>query len=160
AHWQLDMGGNAALDLLVGAAEKSGPRRYAKLAKGDLIFLLDPSLSEKALGEYRSRTVWAVAPDAAQAESLSYIRDGRPLFTLRKVNNVWQVEGKPEVKVKADAVTDTLAALAGLRAARYVADKGADLKLYGLQEHPLIVEVQTPAGKKALHLGNREGGSP
>jgi hypothetical protein len=159
AHWQLEMGGKAALDLLVGATEKTGARRYAKLAAGDLVFLLDASLSEKALSEYRSRTVWAVPPDAAQAESLTYSRDGRPLFTLRKVNNVWQAEGKPEVKIKADAVSDTLSALAGLRAARYAVDKGADLKLYGLQEHPLVVEVQTPAGRKALHVGNREGGS-
>jgi hypothetical protein len=69
------------------------------------------------------------------------------------------VVGKPEVKVSTEAVSDALAALAGLRVERYVVDKGADLKLYGLEPPELVLEVQTPGGKKILHIGRPEGES-
>jgi hypothetical protein len=38
-------------------------------------------------------------------------------------------------------------------------DKGADLALYGLDKPQLILEVQTPTGKRVLHVGRPEGES-
>jgi hypothetical protein len=68
--------------------------------------------------------------------------------------------GKPDTKISTSAVNDTLAALASLRAERYVVDKGADPKLYGLEPPQLTIEVRTRTGtKRTLHVGGREGES-
>lgn len=158
--WRFFVGGKEALALLVGAAapgKETGERRYAKLEKGDLVFLLDPRLTGLVLGEYRSRTVFSTL-DAAQVEGLRY-RTGGGGFGLEKVNNNWQVAGKPGLKVKVAAVTETLDALARLKVERFVVDHGADLKLYGLAPPEVTVEVQTPTGSRSLQIGRAEGGS-
>lgn len=161
ARWHFLSGDKEVLGLLVGSHEKtksgSGPRCYAKLATGDLVFLLDPRITGRALGEYRKRTLWT-GLDAAQVEALHYGRADNP-FTLEKMDQTWQVVGKPDVKVKAEAVSETLAALAGLRAERFVIDQGADLKLYGLEPPQLVLEARTRTGKRILHVGRPEGES-
>jgi hypothetical protein len=158
ARWRFTSGAQEVLDLLVGTREKGGPRCYAKLAQGDLVFLLDPQLAGRVLGEYRKRAVWPTPPDAAQVEVVhfGYARDP---FVLQKVDNAWEVAGRPGVKVSTPAVNDALAALAGLRVERYALDKGADLKLFGLEPPELVLEVQGPGGKQTLHVGHAEGGS-
>ena len=162
-RWHFASGDKDVLVLLVGATDKDkSGRAYAKVQGNDLVFLLDAPLTGRALAEYRSRTVWSPAPpDAAQAERLTFARaDGS--FSLDKIDGKWQVAGKPDVPVKAGTVNDALDALAGLRAERYVADKATDLKPYGLDPQSadlLKVEVQTPSGKPALHIGRQEDGS-
>jgi uncharacterized protein DUF4340 len=52
-----------------------------------------------------------------------------------------------------------LAAVGGLKVDHYVADKGADLALYGLDKPQLVLEVLTPTGKRTLHVGRPEGES-
>ena len=163
ARWRFTIGDKDALVLLVGATDKDkSGRAYARVEGSDVVFLLDSLLSVRALAEYRSRTVWSPAPpDAAQVERITFGRTAGS-FRLEKVDGKWQVAGMPAVTVKPEAVTDALDALAGLRAERYVADKGTDLKLYGLEPQSpdlLIVEVQTPSGKRALHIGRQEDGS-
>ena len=164
ARWRLQSGDKQVLDLLVGNPERGvsaprGTRRYAKLAKGDLVFLLDARLSQKVLDEYRPRAVWTPALDAVQIESLNY-RYARNPFLLEKVeSNNWQAVGKPDAKINAATVEDTLAALAGLKLSRYAVDKGANLALFGLDKPELILEVATRSGKQVLHIGNVEGGS-
>jgi hypothetical protein len=158
ARYQFFSGDKEVMNLLVGAQEKNGPRVYAKLAAGDVIFVLSPTLSAKALGEFRNRTLWSASLDAAQVERLT-ITAPKQSFTLAKTDNAWQAVGKPEAKVKTERVNETLAALAGLRAERYVVDKGADLKLYGLEPAELVIEVQAPTGKRTLHVGRTEGNS-
>lgn len=158
ARWRFQSGDKEVLNLLVGDKEKNGPRRYARLAAGDLVFLLDPRLSAQALAEYRNRTVWPAPLDAVQVEALTY-RTAGGSFTLRKVDEGWQVVGKPEVKPNAQTVNETLAALAGLKADRFVQDQDADLNLYGLEPAELVVEVETRNGKHLLHLGRPEGES-
>jgi hypothetical protein len=157
-HWRFQAGDKDVLGLALGRREKGGGRCYAKLDKGDLVFVLDAPLTAKLFGEYRQRDVWSPSLDSAQADRLTYTRGGRS-FTLEKVGSDWQVEGKPEVKVKAEAVNDTLAAVAGLKAERFVVDKGADLKLYGLEPAELTVEVSTPSGRRVLQVGRPEGES-
>jgi hypothetical protein len=164
-RWHLLAGGKEVLSLLVGdhekvdgaGKEKEGPRLYAKLAAGDLVFLLDPKLSEQVVGEYRSRSVWGPL-DAVQVDTVRYGYAKNP-FTLEKRGDVWQVPGKPDVKIIGETVSETLDALARLKPERYVADKDPDLKLYGLEPPELVLEIQTPAGRRALHVGRTEGGS-
>jgi Domain of unknown function (DUF4340) len=163
ARWRILAGEKVLLDLLIGNLEtgkehsKEGSRCYAKLANGSLVFLLNPPLTSRVLGEYRSRTIWAPL-DASQIERLSYGYLQNP-FVLDRRENEWHVAGKPESKVKAEAVKDTLDALAGLKAARYVQDTSADRKLYGLEPPQLTLEIQTPAGKRILQIGRPEGES-
>ncbi len=158
AHWRLQSGDKEALNLLVGNPEEKGPRRYAKLANGDLVFLLDRGLSQKVLDEYRPRTVWTPPVDAVQVESLNY-RYARNPFLLEKIESGWQAVGKSEAKINTATVEDTLAALAGLKLSRYAVDKGANLALFGLDKPELVLEVATRSGKRVLHIGNTEGAS-
>jgi Domain of unknown function (DUF4340) len=155
ARWQLRNGDKEVLDLLVGAQEKEGPHRYAKLANGSLVFLLDPSLTAKVLAEYRNRTVWPNL-DAAQVERLEYRSKDQP-FTLERVDNTWRLAGKPDAKVNAEAVQQALDALAGLKAAQYVEDQSKELPLYGLEPPELVLEIHTRTGKRTLHVGRRQG---
>lgn len=163
ARWRFYNGDKQVLALAVGAPEagQKNPkeaRAYATIAGSDLVFLLGPRATEKALAEYRSRKVWDRPPDAAQVEKVRFGYPGAP-FELRKEDDAWQVAGKPGAKVDARAVSDALDALAGLKVQRYVADHNADLALYGLKTPTLALEVETPAGKRSLHLGRQEGES-
>ncbi|HEV3257785.1 MAG TPA: DUF4340 domain-containing protein [Gemmataceae bacterium] len=164
-HWQFQSNGKERLTLWIGAREQlkensrhlHGPRRYAKLANRDLVFLLDAGLTDRVEAEYRSRSVWA-SLDAAQVDTLTYT-GARGSFALEKVGSSWQVVGKPEIMVKSEAVTETLDALASLRAERYVVDKDADFKLYGLEPPQLTVQVGTQGAKRVLYVGRTEGTS-
>jgi hypothetical protein len=164
-RWRFQVSDKEAVNLLIGrreklkanGKEKDGPRCYAKLASSDLIFLLSPHLTAKVEAEYRTRTVWSPL-DAAQIDKLSYGYAERP-FVLEKVDNNWRVATKPDSRIKSEVIRETLDALAGLKAARYVVDKDAELKLYGLEPPQLVLEIQTPTGKRVLHIGRPEGES-
>ncbi len=147
------------LSLVVGGLEKAtvGKRRaYARLGTGPLVFLLDAKATDQALGEYRSRKVWGTsAPDAAQVDKLEFGYTKDP-FVLQKVENKWQVTGKPMTQLNEDTIRDTLDALAGLQAERYVVDKAEDLKLYGLEPPRLVLSLETTFGKRTLHVGRKE----
>ena len=158
ARWQFLAGDKVELDLSIGALEKGGQRRYARMAGKDLVFLLDAKLSGQLLGEYRQRAVFKDNVDPAQIESVrfGYLKDA---FELKKVDGAWQVVGKPNVKLNATAVSDALSGLRDLKLERYVKDDGAQLKLFGLDPPELVLEATTPTGKVILHIGGREGTS-
>ncbi len=169
ARWRFQAGDKEVLELLVGNGEQGvksqepgvrsqelGVRRYAKLGKGELVFLLSPKITGQALAEYRQRNVWP-SLDAAQVETVRY-GNAKP-FVLEKRDNTWTTPSKPGMKVNAAAVNETLDALSRLRLERYIVDKGADLKLYGLEPPLLALEVQLPSGKRVLQLGRPEGDS-
>jgi hypothetical protein len=158
AHWRFMSGAKEVLSLLVGGPDKGGRRRYAKLASGDVVFLLDGPTTNRVLAEYRTRTVWPTPLDAAQVESVRFGYARNP-FILTKVDNLWQVVGKLGALVNVAAVNETLDALARLRVERYILDKGADPKLYGLEPPELTIDLQTPTGKRALQIGRTEGDS-
>ena len=158
AQWRVQSGDKERLNLLIGAKEPKGERRYAKLAKADLVFLLDSPLSQKVLDEYRPRNVWTPSLDAVEIESLNY-RYARAPFLLEKAGSTWQVVGKPDAKLNTATVEDTLAALANLKLSRYAVDKDANLALFGLDKPELILEITTRSGKRVLHIGNVEGSS-
>jgi hypothetical protein len=159
ARWRFLMGDKEVLPLLVGAPEKNkegeGIRLYAKLANGDLVFLFDPGLSKKVLGEYRNRTIWT-SLDSAQVDRITFGYAQNP-FALEKVDTSWHVAGKPMIPIKAEKVSETLDTLSRLKAERFVVDQNADWKLYGLDPPQLALEIQTPSGKKTLHVGRAEG---
>jgi hypothetical protein len=159
ARWRIQSGGKDVLTLLVGNEEAGGRRRYTRLEGGNMVFLLDPGLSARVVGEFRPRTVWTLPLDAAQVVALRY-RSGKNSFELEKGDNGWQVREKPDVKINADAVSETLAALAGLKLQRYAVDRDADLRLFGLRPPETVVEVMTRSGvRHALHIGGVEGGT-
>jgi hypothetical protein len=157
ARWRFGTEGKEELTLLVGGMDKDGKRAYAQLEKGELVFLLDEPTTTLVLAEYRDRKVWA-ALDAVQVDKLHY---GYPKggFDLAKVDGKWQLPSRPGSKVNEAVVNDTLDALARLKAQRYVADKGADRKLFGLEPPALALEVKTTAGKRTLLIGRQEGGT-
>ncbi len=156
ATWRVQSSDKEVMSLQIGNKEAKGERRYAKLAKGEVVFLLDSRLSQKVLDEYRPRTVWTPPLDAVEIESLNY-RYSRTPFLLEKASSTWQAVGKPDAKINSATVEDTLAALAGLKLSRYAVDKEANLALFGLDKPELILEIATRSGKRALHIGNAEG---
>jgi hypothetical protein len=132
-----------------------GAYRETTSGPSDLVFLLDPKTSTLAQGEYRDRTLWT-ALEPNQVESITF-SGGRDRFTLKKMNETWHLMGKPEPPISTPAVTETLEALGKLRVERYVVDKDANLKEYGLDPPRRTIEVQTRAGGKyVLLLGNQE----
>jgi hypothetical protein len=163
ARWRFQSGDQEVLGLLIGSDEttKGAPsanrRCYAKLTNKDMVFLLDPALTTRVLAEYRNRTIWGPL-DAAQVETLRYGNGGNS-FTLEKSGATWHVAGKPMVTVRTEAISETLDALARLKAERYVVDKDADAKLYGLEPPVLTIDIQTPTGKRTLQIGRAEGDS-
>jgi hypothetical protein len=97
--------------------------------------------------------------DAAGVETLVYSL-GDQTLVMQKVKDSWQAPGRAEQQVNAAVVNDIIAALAGLKVERYVADKGADLKLYGLQPAQRTIVARTRTGVTAtLYLGKAEDGS-
>jgi hypothetical protein len=164
-RWHFKAGDKALLSLVIGKRErikdgdreKEGPRCYARLGAGDVVFLLSPQLTEKVEAEYRARAIWPPL-DAAQIQRLSYGYGERP-FALEKGDSDWHVAGKPNAKVKPDSIRETLDALARLKATRFVIDKAPDLKLYGLEPPQLSLEIQTRNGNRMLQIGRPEGES-
>jgi hypothetical protein len=157
-RWRLYRGEQLELDLMVGKPEADGTRRYAKLAESDMVFLLDPRTTGQVVAEYRKREVWSPPLDAAQVESVRFGYPDNP-FTLEKSGAGWRVAGQPDVQVDEGKVNDLLGGLAGLKVHRFVQDKDADPKLYGLAPPALELEVTSREGKHVVHLGNEEGGS-
>lgn len=155
AEWKVSAGDREMLDVLIGK-EKDG-RRYAKLAKGDQVFLLSPKQSVAALAEYRNRKPWSPL-DAAQIAQVTVSRDDSS-FTLTKREGGWIMKDRLADKVNEKTVTDLLDALAGLKVDFYVADAKANLQLFGLEPPAAKIEVTTPAGARTLLLGRTEGGS-
>ncbi|MCI0741208.1 MAG: DUF4340 domain-containing protein [Gemmataceae bacterium] len=153
AEWRLQSGDREVLHLMLGGVDKDG-RRYGKLGKGDLVFALNSKLSGRLFDEYRSRKPWD-ALDAVQVEKLIY--NGPASFSLKKSGEEWTSPDNAEAKVLAKEVIDTLDALAGLNAARYVADAKADLKLYGLDPPVWTIEAHTSTAKRVLLVGRAEG---
>lgn len=154
----LTAAGKPVLTLLVGTKEKDTGRVHAKLDKGDLVALLDPALTAKVLGEYRERKVWADL-DPAQVETVTVSgADGN--VVLRKFNDQWVDQGKPDAQVDPARVTAYLAALANLRADRYAADVKPDVALYGLATPARVIVVSQRGGvTRTLRLGGPEGTS-
>jgi len=70
------------------------------------------------------------------------------------------VPGKPEQSVNMTTVTDLLSAFANLKVERYIADKDADLKRFGLQPPARTIVVRPGTGNpQTLYLGAFEPGS-
>jgi hypothetical protein len=158
ATWHFTNDAKEELTLRLGAFDKAaGKRAYAQLGKDSLVFLLDEPLTALALGEFRSRKVWEKL-DAVDVNKLrfAYAKDA---FGLEKVAGKWQVTGKASAKVNATAVSDALGALARLKAELFIADKGADPKLFGLDPPALSLEIDTTSGKRTLLVGRQESES-
>jgi hypothetical protein len=163
AAWKIATGDRVMLELSIGGPEKghekdAKPRHYAKLAKGDQVFLLGSKLSGQALAEFRSRKAWDPSLDAAQIDQLTVTGPAGP-YTLRKQGSDWKAVDQPTANVVSKSVTDLLDALAGVKAERYVADIKGDLQLHGLQPPLWKFDAKTPSGTRTLLVGRAEGDS-
>jgi hypothetical protein len=151
-------GDKEVLAVQVGRYDGDTKRAFGKVAGGEAVAVFDTGVSAKLLGEYRKRAVWG-GVDAAQAQVLT-VSAGNATFVLRKAGATWTDPAKPDDPPDAAKVTDTLAALAGLKAERFVADKDADLKLYGLDQPSRVIVVTQQTGEsKTLRLGGEVGGT-
>jgi hypothetical protein len=159
ASWVLSYFGEPVLHLLIGKQEEKGPRRYARLARGNLVFLLDNTLSQRVVGEFRKRDVWETPLDAVAITRLHFGYPDNPFTLTKGLDGVWKAAGKETLPLNQEKVHETLAALAGLKLERYAVDKGADLKLFGLEKPALVLEITTQTGKRTLQLGNNVGES-
>src|SRR5262249_2765519 len=97
--------------------------------------------------------------DAVQIEKLTFTYAGKPAFMLQKEDKSWRVAGQFDAKVNEKALTDTLDALAELKAERYAADQNPNLQLYGLTTPALTIKIQTISGERVLNIGRQEGES-
>ena len=152
----LKNGAKEELSLLVGA--KKDGRAFVKLEKGDIVGVLDPSATAKVMGEYRKRSAWT-GVDASQVESVEF-KAGDAFYRFNKVGSNWVDPAKPTDPIDPAKVSELLDALAGLKAGHYAADKGTDLKLYGLLPPQRTITISQRGGvTKTLQIGREEGGS-
>jgi hypothetical protein len=158
SRWRFTAGDRDVLNLIVGKLDGTTGRRYAKLADSDVVFLLDAPLSTRLTAEYRKRSLWS-GVDAGQVETLIY-GVGDKTLVFQKVDNNWQLSGRPDQTVNAATINDLLAAFANLKVERYVVDKDADLKRYGFQPPQRTIVVRPKTGNpQTLYLGYAEPGS-
>jgi hypothetical protein len=156
ARWTLSDGGKDVLALVVG--KKDGPRAYATTAGGELVGLLSPEMTAKALGEYRRRKAWD-GVDALQVEAVEVAKGGSK-FRLEKEGVAWADPAKPKDPIDVRAVNELLGTLAGLRVERYAIDRDADPKLFGLEEPEATITVTQRDGmKRTLQIGGAVGGT-
>jgi hypothetical protein len=162
-RWRLYSGDKEVLNLLVGAHEKIGDKKdkdgfrtYAKLDKGDLVVLLDMSLTAKLSAEYRKRALWDPL-DVAQATTIQVETPSGPgSFKFAKGPLGWIDPQNPAERISAETVTDFLDAFAGLRAERFIEHAAADAgKIYGLDPPQKTVSVTGQGGQKRTILLGR-----
>jgi hypothetical protein len=163
-RWRVFNGDKEVVNLLVGSREKVGGkgkekdgfRAYAKLDKGDLVVLLDMSLTAKLGAEYRKRTLWEQL-DVAQATTISVeTPEGPGSFRLAKVGAAWVDPLNPGERISTETVTDFLDAFAGLKAEKFIEHASADGgKLYGLEPARKTVTVTAQGGQKRTILLGR-----
>ncbi|MGE3807878.1 MAG: DUF4340 domain-containing protein, partial [Gemmataceae bacterium] len=159
ARWQFLDGDKVVLDLLVGKPDEKDPaRRHARLAGDSVVFLLSPKLTGQLLAEYRNRTPWP-SFDAVQAQAIRFDYRENP-FLLLKLGERWLAKEQPDAMIDAGKINTLLDALARLKIERFIADKDADPKLYGLDPPELVLEVAVgQKDRRVLHIGRREGDS-
>jgi len=161
-RWRVFNGDKEVLSLLVGKREKVGEpgkqvdgfRSYAKLDKGDLVVLLDMSLTSKLAAEYRKRALWEPL-DVAQATTIEVdTPDGPGSFKLIKGPAGWFDPSNPADRFSNETVTDFLDGFAGLKAEHYVEHDAKDAKLFGLEPPRKTITVTTQGNqKRTLFLG-------
>ena len=155
AKWTLSYGDKPVLVLLIGKKTADG-RVHVATDTGELVGLLDPVMSARVLAEYRQRKPWDV--DLAQIQAIEIDAPGGKL-TLQKSGMMWLDAAKPTEPIDARVVNELLGTLGALRVERYVADKGADLKLFGLEKPEFTVTAESGMSRHALQIGSTVGGT-
>lgn len=162
-RWRLFNGDKEVLNLLVGSREKVGDKKekdgfraYAKLDKGELVVLLDMSLTAKLNAEYRKRALWEPL-DVAQATTIQVDTPSGPgSFKLTKGPVGWMDFQNPAERISSETVTDFLDAFAGLKADRFIEHSATDGgKIYGLDPPQKTVTVSGQGGQKRTILLGR-----
>jgi hypothetical protein len=158
AKWLIFDGDKPVLTLSIGKKSPDG-RVYATADKSELVGFLDPVLSGRVLAEYRQRKPWEV--DAAQVEGVEIVR-GNSKFELHKAGPLWIDSAKATEQIDVRVVNELLGTLGALKVDRYVVDKNADPKLYGLENPEMRVTVTSQgqnSPKRTLEIGAVVGGT-
>ncbi|MBM3981116.1 MAG: DUF4340 domain-containing protein [Planctomycetes bacterium] len=154
ATWTVSNGDKGVLTLRLGKRLPDG-RVYALTPTGAVALLGAPQ-SAKVLAEYRTRKPWAL--DGFQADAVAFTR-GDKSFAFQKTGAAWSDPAAPLDAVSTPAVTDLLAALAGLQVERYAVDADGNAALFGLDKPELKLTVLTKDGPRALEIGGFVGGT-
>jgi hypothetical protein len=156
ARWTVSDGDKPVLTLLLGKKAPDG-RVYAMTDTSELVGLLDPSLTIRVQAEYRQRKPWDLDPAQAQ---IVEVAKGEVKFEFQKAGPAWTDPAKPADPLDGRVVNELLGTLGALRAERYAVDKGADLKLYGLEKPEEVITVTAQNGQKqVLQIGGVVGGT-
>jgi len=152
--WTISNRDQIVLELLLGTRTPDG-RMHVTTNKGDLVGLLDPQSTSRLNAEYRQRKPWEL--DAAQATEIE-ITAGKS-FMLEKSGATWTDPAKPNDMIDEQVVGDLLGTLSALRVERYVVDKNADRKLFGLEKPEYLLTVMSAGTRHTLEIGGVVGGT-
>lgn len=161
AKWTIFDGDKPVLTLLLGKKMPDG-RVNVATDKSELVGLLDPMMTFRVLAEYRQRQPWDV--DAAQVEAVEIAKGGTK-FELQKSGPIWFDPAKANEPVDVRVVNELNGTLGALRVDRYVVDKNADPKLFGLDPPEMRITVTSQnrmtqsITKKVLEIGAPVGGT-
>jgi len=96
----------------------------------------------------RGHRVFAVTPGAVRA--LEVTLDARR-FEARRADERWEIDGRPASAGTADALTDLVDALAGLRAVDVF--RGGEPSDYGLDRPHATIDLVTARGRRRVVFG-------
>jgi uncharacterized protein DUF4340 len=96
----------------------------------------------------RGHRIFAVAPGAVRAVEVTL--DARH-FSARRAGERWEIDGRPASAGTADALTDLVDTLAGLRAVDVF--RGGDASEYGLDRPRATIDLVTARGRRRVVFG-------
>jgi hypothetical protein len=126
------------------APDKSG--RYARMSKGDFVFLAPSNIVEVLNGELQEPTVFHF--DAAKVKALKlsgWKQAAGYTFTLsveRKGDSSWAVKSPPDFDLDSEQIDSLLQNLGNLRAQRFVARKGGPKPEYKLSPTDRVLQIE------------------
>ena len=157
-------GDKEVFELLIGGREKLGKdkktdgiRSYAKLGKGDAVFLLDWRTTHQLQQEYRKRDLWEPLPPMAIKEILLKSAEGKDGWTFTKGPLGWMDPEKPEERLDNIQLSELVQTLSSMRIDRFVVDKDADLKKYGLDKPRTLTIMPLKGKNEVLLIGKLDG---
>jgi hypothetical protein len=137
--------GKEPLVLEVGRLGVAGAG-YLKIKGKPEVYVVEDSLHKLVLDrdvtDWRSQSL-AGAPGPERADLLS-VKTGTDGFKLARVKGKWVIDGEMGGRADQDAVNAFVFGLGRSYAAKFIADKPADLARYGLDKPQAVIQVSAP----------------
>lgn len=128
--------------LKIGAPQALSRRTYVQIEGKDPIYLVQGDLQadlKRSAQEYRSKQVASFnAADAVRLEAA-----GERQYTLAKADAKWVIESPIKARADAGAVAGVFRAASAVSAVKFVDDKPANLRPYGLDKPRLTLAITT-----------------